>query len=233
MTRQNITDGVREILTKRCPTCDGEGVVESEETVAIDVLRHLRELVADQPKPEAFLIRVHPKVARQLLEPDSGLRELEDESGKHFHFEGGEALPLSTYQVSESGSRSDIERRALPFGVGDEVLVTIEEPHMYNVDDAVARVDAYVVSVTGGGSHVGERRMVRIEEVGRSVATASLLDAPSGGSADSADAAARGREGEQGAGGNSLESKPSSGRRRGRRGGRRRSRAASGEKNDG
>ena len=35
MTRQNVTDGVREILTKRCPTCDGEGVVESEETVAI------------------------------------------------------------------------------------------------------------------------------------------------------------------------------------------------------
>ena len=43
MTRQNITDGVREILTKRCPTCDGEGVVESEETVAIDVLRKLRD----------------------------------------------------------------------------------------------------------------------------------------------------------------------------------------------
>ena len=52
---------------------------------------------------------------------------------------------------------------------------------MYNVDDAVARVDSYVVSVTGGGGHVGERRMVRIEEVGRSVATASLLDAPGNG----------------------------------------------------
>ena len=25
MTRQNVTDGVREILTKTCPTCDGEG----------------------------------------------------------------------------------------------------------------------------------------------------------------------------------------------------------------
>ncbi len=35
MTRQNVTDGVREILTKTCPVCDGEGVVKSEETVAI------------------------------------------------------------------------------------------------------------------------------------------------------------------------------------------------------
>ena len=47
MTRQNVTDGVREILTKRCPTCDGEGVVESEETVAIQVVRRLRDLVED------------------------------------------------------------------------------------------------------------------------------------------------------------------------------------------
>ena len=41
MTRQNVTDGVREILTKRCPTCDGEGVVSSEETVAIEIVRKL------------------------------------------------------------------------------------------------------------------------------------------------------------------------------------------------
>ena len=44
MTRQNVTDGVREIMTKPCPTCDGEGVVLSEETVAIEVERELREL---------------------------------------------------------------------------------------------------------------------------------------------------------------------------------------------
>jgi ribonuclease G len=223
MTRQNITDGVREILTKRCPTCDGEGVIESEETVAIDVLRHLRELVVASPEPEAFLIRVHPKVAAKLIEPDSGLRELEQDSGKHFHFEGGEALSLSTYEVADEGTKAEIEQRALPFQVGDEVLVSIVEPHMYNVDDAVARVDSYVVSVTGGGPFVGQRRLVRIDEVGRSVATASLLDATPapGGSSDGT--------------GSAVESSSSSGRRRGRRGGRRRSRARSGngEKNDG
>ena len=50
MTRQNVTEGVREILTKTCPTCEGEGVVLSEETVALDVERRLRELVADRPE---------------------------------------------------------------------------------------------------------------------------------------------------------------------------------------
>ncbi len=179
MTRQNVTDGVREILTKRCPVCDGEGVVSSEETVAITVLRNLSELIEDDEeakKSEAFLIRVNPLVAAELMKPDSGLSELEEETEKRFHFEGGDALPLDTFKVVESGPREEIEQRALPFSVGDEVLVSIEEPHMYNVDDAVARVDSYIVSVVAGGPHVGERRMVRIESVGRSAATALLLD---------------------------------------------------------
>src|SRR5919204_233166 len=67
MTRQNVTDGVREILTKECPTCDGEGVVLSEETVAIEVERKLRDLVAERSEPEAFLVQVHPQVSAQLI----------------------------------------------------------------------------------------------------------------------------------------------------------------------
>jgi ribonuclease G len=215
MTRQNVTDGVREILTHVCPTCDGEGVVRSAETVAIEVIRKLRELAAEDRDHEAFLIRVNPQVAAELVGEDSGLVDLEEKTGKHFHFEGGEALAIDTYEVVDRGSREQIEERALPFRVGEEVLVTIEEPHMYDADDAIARVDSYIVSVGGAARHVGERRLVRIESVARSAATASLLDA-------------NGEKIEK------LES-PSSGssRRRGRRGGRRRSRARSAENGSG
>ena len=159
-------------------------------------------------------MRVHPRVAAELLREDSPLHQLEEKSGRHFHFEGGEALPLDTFEVVDSGTRAEIEERALPFQVGDEVLIRIEEPHMYNVDDAVARVDSYIVSVTGGGRFVGDRRLVRIESVERSAATASLLDGPGDGS-DAGPAAPDG---------GSVQS-PTSKRRRGRRGGRRRSRA--------
>jgi ribonuclease G len=215
MTRQNVTEGVREILTKRCPTCEGEGVVKSEETVAIQILRQLRDVIDEHPEPEAYLVRVNPKVAAELLDPESGLTELEADTGKHFHFEGGEALPIETFDVIESGTRPAIEAQALPFQVGEEVLVTIEEPHMFNADDAIARVDSYIVSVTGGSDHVGKRRMVRIESVDRSSAIATLLDAGNGAGEDD-----EGSEDEQEG---QLESSPR--RRRGRRGGRRRSRA--------
>jgi ribonuclease G len=211
MTRQNVTDGVREILTHTCPTCEGEGVVPSAETMAIEVIRRLRQLAASEHRPEAFLVRVNPNVAAELVAEGSGLAELEQETGKHFHFEGGEALGIDTYEVVDRGSRAEIEERALPFRVGEEVLVTIEEPHMYDADDAIARVDSYIVSIGGGGRHIGERRLVRIDTVARSAATASLLDA-NGEAIEPV--------------GEKLESSPS--RRRGRRGGRRRSRARSG-----
>jgi ribonuclease G len=221
MTRQNVTDGVREILTVPCPTCEGEGVVLSEETVALEGLRRLREVVAADPQSDAYLIRVHPKVAAELIDPHSGLAELEAESGKQFHFEGGEALPIESFEIVETGSREKIEERALPFKVGEEVLVTIDEPHMYNADDAIARVDSYIVSVTGGGPFVGQRKLVRIERVERAAAVASLP-----GTGASADGAGGGEEGSEG-----LESSGSGRRRRrGRRGGRRRrSRASSGD----
>ncbi|HEY1237073.1 MAG TPA: ribonuclease E, partial [Solirubrobacterales bacterium] len=80
----------------------------------------------------------------------------------------------------------------------------------------VARVDSYIVSVAGAGPHVGEQRMVRIESVGRSAATAVLLDSEG-------NVVQPGSNG----GGEKLESSPSGGRRRrGSRGGRRRSRAS-------
>jgi ribonuclease G len=121
----------------------------------------------------------------------------------------------------EQGTREEIEERALPFKVGEEVLVKIDEPHMYNADDAVARIDSYIVSVTGGGPYVGERKMVRIEEVERAAAIASLL----GG--ESPNGSAKGEEN-----GSQLDSSAPSRRRRGRRGGRGRSRATQGSKEE-
>jgi ribonuclease G len=224
MTRQNVTDGVREILTVPCPTCAGEGVVLSAETVALEGLRKMRDIAAENADTEAFLVRVNPKVAAELTGSDSGLAELESETGKRFHFEGGDALAIGTFEVVESGTRAEIEERALPFKVGEEVLVKIDEPHMYNADDAVARIDSYLVSITGGGRYVGDRKLVRIEQVERSSAVASLL----GGGGDSPNGSASGAEN-----GAELDSSaPSRKRSRGRRGGRGRTRAKQGDKDE-
>jgi ribonuclease G len=181
MTRQNVTEGVREIMTKPCPTCEGEGVVLAEETIAIDVERRLRDL-AKESGSEAFLVQVHPRVAAILIGGGGKpLQELEQETGKHFHFEGTEAIARETFSITAEGTRAEIEERALPFREGEEVLLEIEEPHMYNIDDAIAKIDGYVISISGGGPFVGERRLVRINEVRRTAAYASLLTENGGG----------------------------------------------------
>jgi ribonuclease G len=83
---------------------------------------------------------------------------------------------------------------------------------MYNEDDAVAKVDGYVISVARGVKHLGEKRLVRIESVSRSAASATIVD--NGATATTAE------EDEK------KEEKPK--RSRGRRGGRgRRTKAAS------
>src|SRR5437660_22814 len=88
---------------------------------------------------------------------------------------------------------------------------------MYSPGDAVAKIDGYIISITGGTPYVGEKHMVRIEEVGRTAARASLVDVEAGPSGDGVGA---GRGAGDGDSEDGLESKP---RRRGRRGGRRRS----------
>jgi ribonuclease G len=210
MTRQNVTEGVREIMSRPCPTCDGEGVIRSEETIAIEFERQMRALAKETPDVEAFLIQMNPRVSQQLTGNAARvLHQLEDETGKRFHFEGSEGLPLDHFDVLMEGTADEVAERAVPFREGDEVLVHIVEPHMYDVDDAVAKIDGYIVSVEGAGPLVGEKRLVRIEHAGRTSATATLLD-PTGSAA------------ERPSGDGALDSPA---RRRGRRGGRRRSRA--------
>jgi ribonuclease G len=177
MTRQNVTEGVREIMSRPCPTCDGDGVIRSEETIAIAFERRLREIVATHPDAEAFLVQINPRVTAQFTGQHSRvLHALEHDTGRSFHFEGSEGLALDHFAITFQGTREEVEERALPFHAGDEVLVEIVEPHMYDVDDAVAKIDGYIISIAGASPHVGEKRMVRIEQVGRTAASALLLD---------------------------------------------------------
>jgi ribonuclease G len=177
MTRQNVTEGVREIMSRPCPTCEGEGVIRSEETIAIEFERRLRDVAVENPDVDAFLVQINPRVTAEFTGHGSRvLHALEAQTGKSFLFEGSEGLALDHFAITFQGTREEVEERALPFRQGDEVLVEIVEPHMYDVDDAVAKIDGYIISIAGAASHVGSKRMVRIDQVGRTAASALLLD---------------------------------------------------------
>ncbi len=66
MTRQNVTRGLREVVTAPCPTCHGDGRVLSEESALVEVERRLRGLALSSTLP-ILHIEVHPRIAARLL----------------------------------------------------------------------------------------------------------------------------------------------------------------------
>src|SRR5258706_8009037 len=88
MTRQNVTDGPREVMTRKCPTCGGDGIVYSEASAAIDVERRLRSFAAGS-KSRAFRIALSAPIAAALIGPGAArLRELGAMTKRRFFPEG-------------------------------------------------------------------------------------------------------------------------------------------------
>jgi ribonuclease G len=186
MTRQNVTDGPREILTNVCATCKGDGVVVSMETHAVDAERRIRRLVA-QSKSKAFHIELNSQVATVLIGPGAErLAELEKETGRTLAIKGRQRAPHDHFVVLEEGTPEKVEDKALPVERGQELEVELEEAHQHSDTDAIARVDGYVVTVKGAASHVGERVSIRIESVAKTTARAVVVAGESANGADPA-----------------------------------------------
>ena len=176
MTRQNITDGLRGIMTDRCPTCRGEGVVLGDESLAISIERRLRRL-AEAAAAEAFLVEVHPRVAGVLLRDDAArVKELEQQTGRLFVIEGVGHLTLDEFRISAEGSREVIARASLPVAAGEHLEVTVEEQNAYDRRHGIARVDGYVVCVAGAGESVGRTVKIVVDEANRSCAYARMAE---------------------------------------------------------
>jgi ribonuclease G len=175
MTRQNVTDGPREILTDRCPTCKGDGVVVSMETHAVDAERRIRKLVADS-KSESFLIELNSQVATLLVGPGgSRLEELEKETNKQIALKGRQRALHDHFVVLTEGKAADVEPQAAPVQPGQELEVELEAAHLHAETDAIARLNGYVITVAGAAAHVGEKVAIRIEDVGKTSAHGVLV----------------------------------------------------------
>ena len=178
MTRQNVTDGVREIMTTECPCCTGEGRVLSDETIALDNLRTLRRQ-ATLSASEAFLVEVNAQVASRMIGPGgSRLEELERDTGKHFSIVALDDVPRERCEFVKHGKVSEVLEDAIPVEAGQELEVAIAEPHMFQAADAVAVLEGgYRLVIAGAGPYLGETHKVRVERVGRLEAHAELVDA--------------------------------------------------------
>ena len=175
MTRQNVTDGPREILTKKCPTCAGDGIVVSEASAALEVERRLRTLAAGS-RAQAFQVEVNPKTMSLLLgKGGSRLAEIEEASKKRFFLAPKEGVHSDHAAVLAEGKLADLQPPA-PIAEGTEVNLKLVEVDKHDAGSAVGKLDGIDVVVGGAAKLVGKKAKVRVERVLDGVAYATALN---------------------------------------------------------
>ena len=175
MTRQNVTDGPREVMTKKCPTCGGDGIVVSEQTAAVDIERRLRSLVTPGSRDKAFKVEVSARVASLVVGPGgSRLRELEETTRRRFFLVGKDGEHLDHFRVLERGTLEKVAP-SLPFDVGAEVDVKLGEVGLHDPTAGVGKVGNVDVVVAGAAKLVGKKVKASINAVADGTAWAELL----------------------------------------------------------
>jgi ribonuclease G len=175
MTRQNVTDGPREILTRKCTVCGGDGVVLSEASAAVDAERRLRALAASAPRTKAFKVELEAKVASVLIGPGaSRLIAIEEDLKRRFLIVPREDVAVAHFEVLGKGTLESLDG-ASPVPEGKQLELKLVEVGRHDVHSGVGKVDGLSVCVGGASSLVGKKAKVRIERVLNGTAYATLV----------------------------------------------------------
>ncbi|HEX3054975.1 MAG TPA: Rne/Rng family ribonuclease [Gaiellaceae bacterium] len=173
MTRQNVTEGPREVMTRKCPTCGGDGIVLSDASAAIDVERRLRALTAGS-RSQAFKVELAAPIAAALVGPGARrLIELEALTKRRFFLEGKPDMHLDHFVVLAEGKLADLAPPS-PVTEGVEIQIELVEVDRHDATAAVGKLDGIDVCVGAAAQLVGKRVKVRIERVLDGTAYASL-----------------------------------------------------------
>jgi ribonuclease G len=177
MTRQNVTDGPREIITRKCIVCGGDGVVLSEASAAVDAERRLRTLAASAPRTKAFKVELESKVAAILIGPGaSRLLAIEEDTKRRFLLVSRDDAPVDHFEVLGKGTLESL--------LGDEdgaklegktVQLKLGEVGRYDVHAGVGKLDGLAVCVANASGLIGKNAKVRIERVLDGTAYATLV----------------------------------------------------------
>jgi ribonuclease G len=174
MTRQNVTDGPREVMTKKCPTCGGDGIVISEASAALDVERRLRALAAGS-RHQAYRVEVAAKIAAILIGPGaSRLVELEEEVRRRFYLVAKDDVHLDHFLVLAEGKRDDLAPEA-PVAEGAKIELKLVEVGLHDAQAGVGKLDGFDVCVAGAAKLVGKKVKVQVERLLDGTAYATLV----------------------------------------------------------
>jgi ribonuclease G len=179
MTRQNVSYGVREILTAQCETCDGRGVHVSDESHAIEVEGAIADMVESlDDAVEAVALDVAPGVHAVLAATAAKRREIDKRSGKHVVLFADPELERNSFAIRAQGSAEEIDGMPTPLVRGQQLKVTIDEVDPVDAADGLARAHGSTITIIDAGSDVGVEKTIQIEAADGDRAFATVVRPP-------------------------------------------------------
>jgi ribonuclease G len=110
MTRKKVRRKLSSIVKRTCPYCGGSGLVDSEETTAMNIRRLILRQTASSDIKE-YLIEVNPLVAKYIESKDETETPiLPKVDGVKFYIMSSEAMHIADYKVVEIASQKEREK---------------------------------------------------------------------------------------------------------------------------
>ena len=96
-------------------------------------------------------------------------------SNKSLYINGFDDLHLETMTITPIYNRSEEFMQAQPVQKGEILEVFIEESHVANDKDGIARLNGFILHIEGAGNLIGQLVRVEIDRVFRTYAKTKMV----------------------------------------------------------
>ncbi|MCE1248784.1 MAG: Rne/Rng family ribonuclease [Firmicutes bacterium] len=176
LTRKRVNKDLDELLRTQCPYCGGKGRVLSDETICIKAKREIQN-VGEDPKVEAMLVTVHPRIGTRLLGWEGeDLEQLEKEVGKPIYLKANPAMHVERIDIETAPTKKLMEERLFPVKPGEETELIIDDVFGVNLQNGMAVKNGNLVEILQAGNRIGQRLKVIVTLVSRSYAQALIKE---------------------------------------------------------
>lgn len=108
ITRKRARTDFRAVMSRGCPFCGGLGVVQKEESVAVQIKRFIRKIIMSS-KSDVLLIECHRTAAEYIYE--TFLAAWEEEFGKKILLRGSQDISWTKYRLECQGTLAQVEHK--------------------------------------------------------------------------------------------------------------------------
>jgi ribonuclease G len=176
LTRKRVNKDLDELLRVQCPYCGGKGRVLSDETICIKAKRELRN-VGEDPRVEALLVTVHPRIGMSLLGWEGeDLEHLETLIGKPIYLRVDPLNHAERIDIETAPNQKAVEDKIFQLVPGMELDLLVEEVFGLNLQNGMCLYRGNLIEVLHGGNMIGKRVKIIVTLVARSYAQAQIKD---------------------------------------------------------